>query len=494
MFFKSIRFKMMLWYTVILVLMLSAFSLLIYGNFSNKIYNDLDDLLASKAEGVANSISTYMRIKEIEAAQNKGLPKVSNMDSQMNFVEVARDWVDTKIKDPDLMSVFTRIIDPAQEVIVSSKLMLKISPLPKEDLDDILSGEDSFDTLPGKSADGKNLRFRVYTKPVIEDGRAIYIVQAVGSTKLLSVALANLRIVLFVLFPLIVFLACIPGAFLVKLTLNPIDRMIGTLKRITAENLKLKIHIPDTKDEMKRLADTFNDMIERLDRSFSSQQKFIEDISEKLRIPIAILEKDFRAELEKTRTSEEYKTLLRDNLKKINGFSKIIEDLLVLSQLDNGQILLKIIKIDLAGLIEDIIKNIKPLADEKGIDLVSYCHDRVILDGDSSQLKTLFTNVLDNAVKYTHRNGRISVTLEIAAKSAKITVSDTGIGIPEDEIDYIFDKFYQVKNSRGPKNGFGLGLSIAKTIVEEHKGSISAKSKVGEGSEFTISLPLSYPG
>lgn len=494
MFFRSMRFKMMLWYAIIFTLTLSAFSLLIYGNFSNKIYDDLDDLLASKAEGVANSISTYMRIKEIEAAQNKQLSKVSDGSSRENFIEVARDWVDTKIKDPDLMNIFTRIIDPAQEVIVSSKLMLNISPLPGEDFDAILSGEDSFDTLPGKSVDGKNLKFRVYTKPVIEDGVVVYIVQVVGSTKLLSVALANLRFILFVLFPLIILFACIPSIFLIKAALNPIDKMIGTLKKITAGNLKLKIHIPDTRDEMKRLADTFNDMIERLDRSFSSQQKFIEDISEELRTPVGLLEKDIRAALEKAHTGEEYRTLLQNNLKGVGDFSETIENLRILSQLDNGQVLLKIMKVDLAGLMEDVMKNIRPLADEKSIDLASYCHEEIVLDGDRSQLMTLFTNILDNAVKYTYRNGKIVVTSEIIAKSAKITVSDTGAGMPEEELNYIFDRFYQVKKSRIPRNGFGLGLSIAKTIVEEHKGSIAVTSKIGQGSVFIVSLPLLYPG
>lgn len=494
MFFKSTRFKIMLWYIIILTLTLSAFSLLLYGNFSNIIYGDLDDLLVAKAEGVANSISTYIRIKEIESAQNEQLSGAAGGGGRENFVKVARDWVDTKTKDPELMGIFTRIIDPAQEVIVSSRLMPHVSPLPKEDFDDVLSGEDSFDELPGESADGKKIRFSVYTKPVIEDGRAVYIVQVVGSTGLLSIALANLRFVLFVLFPLTILLACIPGIFLVKIALNPIDKMISTLKRITAENLKLRIHIPDTKDEMKRLADTFNDMLERLDRSFGSQQKFIEGISEELRMPLTILEKDVRTALEKARTGGEYETLLRNNLKEIGGFSEIIENLRVLSQLDSGQILLKITKVDLAGLLEDIMGSIRPLAGEKGIDLASYCQDKVILDGDSGQLTTLLANILDNAVKYTHRNGRIVVTLEKVAKFAKITVSDTGVGIPEEELDYIFDKFYQVKKSRSSRNGFGLGLSIARTIVEEHKGSISATSRVGQGSVFIISLPLLYPG
>jgi len=175
------------------------------------------------------------------------------------------------------MKVFAQILSVKAQRLVSTKSMPFIAPVPKSDLEDVLAGEDSFNSLSGVFANGKKAKFRVYTRPVIEDGKVVYIVQVAGPIELISIASSSLMVILFILLPLTIILAGIPGVLLAGLTLKPVASMINTLKHITAENLKLKIHIPDTKDEVRRLADTFNDMIERLDRSFSSQQNFIKD-------------------------------------------------------------------------------------------------------------------------------------------------------------------------------------------------------------------------
>jgi signal transduction histidine kinase len=345
----------------------------------------------------------------------------------------------------------------------------------------------------GESADGKKIKFRLYSKPVMEEGQAIYVVQAAGPISLLSIALHNLRLILFVLLPLTVLLAGLPGIFLVRVALNPIDKMINTLRQITAENLKLKIHIPDTKDEMSRLAGTFNDLIERLDRSFSSQQDFMHNISQELEAPIEILRKEVEKALKDARSPDECRVVFQAALKKIDEFSGIVEDLLALTRLEDGRLLLEIKKIDLTGLIEEELDRIKVSAEEKDIDISFYCEETIILDGDSEQLKRLLKSLLDNAIKYTLRKGRVIVTVRKEGADAKITVSDTGVGMPEDEIPYIFDRFYQIKKSRRAKTGYGLGLSTAKAIVEAHRGKISVESRVGQGSSLIVSLPLSYP-
>ena len=155
--------------------------------------------------------------------------------------------------------------------------------------------------------------------------------------------------------------------------------------------------------------------------------------------------------------------------------------------------MLEIRKVDLARLIEEELNEIRVLAEDKDIDISFYCEETIILDGDGKQLKRLLTNLFDNAIKYTLRKGRVIVTVRKENKDAKITVSDTGVGMPEDEIPYIFDRFYQIKKSRRAKSGFGLGLSTVKTIAEAHRGKISVESRVGQGSSFTVYLPLSYP-
>lgn len=478
-FFKSIRFRVILWYMVFLFFILSAFSFLLYKSFKTTIYDDLDNLLVSKAEGITNSIDAYWEGKEVVPAEK-------------NFIAMAQNWVEEKRRDPQLMSLFVQILDAKGTTLVSSKSMPHILPLPKEDFDDILEGEDSFDMVGGEWS-GKQMKFRLYSKPVIESTEAKYVVQVSAPASLLSLALNNLRVILFILLPLTIFLAGVPGLLLARLTLRPVDKMINTLQHITAENLKLRIHLPDTKDEVKRLADTFNDMIERLDRSFSSQQRFIQDISNELKAPMNLLKVEIKDALDKACQEQAHAHILKKALKDIDGYSKTVEDLLILSSFEDSQMALVIKKINITKLIEGILKDLKPIADEKEIALSSFLREPIIVDGDEKRLRQLFINIVDNAVKYTYRKGSVSITAYKDGKYARVAISDTGAGIPENEIDYIFDRFYQV-HARSANHGFGLGLSSAKSIVEAHKGNIIVESRYGKGSTFTVTLPLQYPG
>ena len=490
MFFRSIRFKVLLWYMAILTTTLLIFSGILYGVFNKFLTDSLDDLICSRAEGLANSIEAYW----ISPQGGKNVEVEPSSDNLNSFKEIAQDWVEEKRKDPELMKVFVQILDTKGERIFATKNMPFLTPLAKADFDDILRGEDSFDTLAGTTPNGEKSKFRVYTKPVIEEGKVRYVVQASGPIDLISFALNNLIFVLFILLPLTILLAAIPGVLLARLTLRPIDRMVKTLNQITAENLKLKIHIPDTKDEVKRLADTFNDMIERLDRSFSSQQNFIQDISYELKMPLIALREDLELAIKKPYSKEEYDAIIHKGLEEIDKFSVVIDDLLVLAKFDNSQMPLEIKKVNLNEIIGGAVREMKVYAAEKDIALSSFLQDTIMLDGDEVQFKRIFVNLLDNAIKYTNRKGKIIVSVHKDKNFANITVSDTGIGMPEDELSYIFDRFYQITKPRNNRHAFGLGLSIAKSIVESHKGKISVESQIGKGSTFTISLPISYPG
>jgi len=495
MFFKSIRFKVLVWYMLLLAATLLIFSAALYGSFDKILINNLDDLLSSRAEGIADAIHTYWHAKEAGLLESGKKPGGGDAQGLSNFIEIAREWVEEKRKDdPELLKVFAQILDTKGERLVATKTMPFVAPIPKEYFEDVLAGEDSFDTVNGMPDNARKTRFRVYTKPVIEGGKVAYVVQVAGPVDLVSLALHNLIFILFLLLPLTIILAGIPGVLLAGLTLRPVDKMVDTLKQITAENLKLRIHIPDTKDEIKRLAETFNEMIERLDRSFSSQQNFIQDISYELRMPIVALKEDLGSALSKELSRPEYETILRNGLQELEKFSGIIDGLLVLAQFDNSQMPLEIKRVSLNRLLEETLSAVKVRAQEKDIALSSFLQDRIVLDADEGKLKRLFTNLLDNAVRYNLRKGKITVSAHKDNKFAKVIISDTGVGMPADELPYIFDRFYQINKSRVSRQSFGLGLSIAKSIIESHKGRISVESQPGKGAVFTVSLPLSYPG
>jgi len=492
MFFRSVRFRAILLYTLILTITLLIYSFILYEGFRTALYDDLDDLLSSKAEGVCDSINAYWHAERLLDRQDVS-SRTSSNTAGGDLASVARVWVEEKRKDQDLMSIFVRILDVNAETIVASKSIPRIDQISKEDFSDAVEGEEDFSTVKGASLDGKKMKYRIYSKPVVKDGKVAYIVQVAGPVGLMSIALHNLIFVLFILLPLTVILAALPGVLLVRISLKPVDIMINTLRQITAENLKLKIHIPDTKDEIKRLADTFNDMIERLDRSFSSQQRFIQDIYHELKTPMDILRAQIDGALKKKISREECDTVFKRTSKEIASFSKIIENLATLSKFEDQQQSLDIRKVNLTGLVEDVFEEVKALAEEKDISVSLYSSAGVVIDGDEDQLFRMMTNLLDNAVRFTHRGGKITLTINQTDTSAKITVSDTGIGMPEEELPYIFDRFYQIVKSKSSKNGFGIGLSIVKSVVEAHKGTVSVESKRAQGSTFVVTLPLSYP-
>lgn len=486
MFPKSIRFRVMLWYMLFLTLTLLAFSIVLYGSFRTELYSDFDDLLYSRAEGVENSINAYRYAKAAAAARGEK----AGMES---FIADARAWVEEKRKDPELMSIFVQILDAKGKRLIATKPAPAIPAIDRDHFEDALDGEDDFSTVNGRSIDGKPMRFRIYTKPVMEGGKAVCIVQVAGPLGLLSVALNNLILALFILIPVTVVLAGIPGVILVRMTLRPVDRIADTLRQITAENLKLRIHIPDTRDEMKHLADIINQTIERLDRSFSLQQRFVQNIAHDLKAPMEILKGELETALEKGSSAEECRAVIAKARGETEDFAKTIENLLALTKFDADDIPLEITKVKLDSLAGDIVNDMKILASQKDIEASIICPHSITIDGDPNQLKRLLMSIIDNAIKYTKRGGKVSLAVWKEGGNAKIAVTDTGVGIPEDEKEYIFDRFYQAHKPRASKEGFGLGLSTAKAVAEAHKGAITVESESGKGSTFLVTLPLSYP-
>lgn len=382
MFIKSVRFKIILWYMLILSITLFVFSLVLYHNFSQKLYKNIDIVLYPSFEGSDSSgnISWQARRLEIENAE-----------------------------------------------------IIKIN---------------------------SNLK--------------------------------KLRIIMIFLLPFTVLLTSIAGGFFAKIALDPVDKMIHTIHQITAENLKLRIDIPDTKDEIKRLADTFNQMLTRLEYGFTTQRQFIEDFAHELKTPLAVLKGELEVTLKKIRSTDEYESIIQSNLEEVNRISKIVEDLLTIVRFEINVSMLDINQIDIADLVHNIAEDIKILALQKNISINCLAKDSIIIMGDENQLKRLIINIIDNAIKYTPHNGKISVEVDHTDKYANIIISDNGIGIPESEIAHIYDRFYRQKKFN-QQPGFGLGLSIAKSVVEAHKGKINVKSVQNKGTVFIISLPLNDP-
>jgi heavy metal sensor kinase len=438
--------------------------------------------------GIVNSIDTYWEAERLEAVTAGTKEDLFSKINNINFAKIAERWVEEKSDDPDLLNIIVQIFDVKGALIASSKNVPNISIFSMKAVTSELQKEKRFDNVSIEFSPGNQTIFRVLTMPVVENKKIAYIVQVASPLTSIQTALTNLKWALFVLLPLTVFLTGVIGVFLARIALNPVDRMIDTIHKITAENLKLKVNIPDTKDEIRRLADTFNEMLERLEHAFSSQRQFIEDFAHELKTPLAVLKGEMEVSLKRIRSTEEYESVLLSNLEEVNRINRIVEDLLMLARFDSRAIILEKRPLEISGLVNVIVNDLKVLAEQKNIRINFSVQDKMTVYGDENQMKRLFINLLDNAIKYTRRNGDIIVSVGQLEDYARIEISDTGAGIPADEIKHIFDRFYRLDKSRH-KPGFGIGLSIAKSIVDAHKGRIEVESKINQGTKFTVLIP-----
>ena len=241
---------------------------------------------------------------------------------------------------------------------------------------------------------------------------------------------------------------------------------------------------------MDDLIRTINGMIARLEGSFQRMIEFTADASHELKTPICAMRGEAEVLLSKERTSAEYQEGLANFIEQFDHLNQMINDLILLSKFDATQVELRMAPLRLDLLIKDICNLFQVLAEQKGIALEMEAAQEVTVMGDKMRLQQLFTNLIDNAIKYTPE-GSIQVSLERDEENILVKVQDTGIGIPQEEQEKIFKRFYRVDKSRSRESGgVGLGLSIAEWIAHAHNGKIEVQSHVGAGSTFIVTLPF----
>ncbi|MDE1920669.1 MAG: heavy metal sensor histidine kinase [Candidatus Omnitrophica bacterium] len=484
--FHSIRFKIVLWHMLILSLALFIFGTVLYHNFYLKASDDTDDILRSRAKGFEQSINTYWEAESMAIAQGNRRVHFTKEDN-INFIRLARRWVEEKINDPDLINIVVRIFDAHGNPIASSR-NIPIAHLNESIFHNVKKGADHFENV-FLMEDEKPSSFRTLTTPVMEGRRLAYIVQVASPLSQIHTVLRSLRLSLLVLLPLTVILTGLSGVFLVQLTLKPVDQMIETIHQIRAENLKLRLKIPGTRDEIESLARTFNEMIARLDEAFTTQRQFMEDISHELKTPLAVLKGELEVTLKKIRSTQEYETAMHSILEEVDRLAGIVGNLLTLARFDAKTTELDAQPLDLNALIKDAIEVMQVLAIQKDITLQFNSAHTVDITADKNHLRRLILNLLDNAIKYTPPGGKVSIDLRQQKETVDLDIADTGVGILPKDLPHIFDRFYRIDKSRRSA-GFGLGLSIAQSIALAHGGKIEARANDPQGTVFTVSLPL----
>lgn len=283
------------------------------------------------------------------------------------------------------------------------------------------------------------------------------------------------------------------GWWLSVRAIAPIKRMSETAAKINATNLSQRMDLSGVDLELEQLGVVLNTMLERLDSAFAAQQRFTADASHELRTPLAVMLSTIELGLAKPRTPEEYRDQLLKCQRAAVRMRGLIDSLLTLARVDQAseELLREVVRLDAVA--EECIDALEPLAQERQVRLTTRL-DAVAVAGDAGQLGQVVTNLVANAIEYSHPQGEVTIELRAIAGSAELAVTDTGIGIPEPALPHLFERFYRVDAARSrSRGGSGLGLAICHRIVTAHGGTIQVKSDVGRGSTFTLRLPAVSP-
>jgi heavy metal sensor kinase len=443
---KTFRLRLTLIYTVVVVLMFSLANFIIHLQFKNTYYENIDKYLLKEAAEFPHEIDP-MAIKNNE--------------------EIIK-----RVGDE-----YFQVINQKGEVSISSLSNNYLWPVNKELLSTAFGGTPQFDAISYK---GENYRILYY--PAGKNN----VVSIVESLRNVDEDLAILSRLFLIFFPFVVIISSVMSWFLAGRALSPVVKIRSLAEQIRQGRLEQRIDIGVKGKEIDDLVRMFNDMLDSIQNSMEAQKRFTSDVSHEIRSPLTSLRGGMEVALRKKRSPEEYEELLRSNLSDIIRLSRIADDLLFLSKADNNIVELRRHWFDVNQLLKGIVERVR----YQGLSLVEKYEGNLEFYGDSNILEQAFSNLINNAIKYTPPGGTVTVMTQKEDDSIKIVVSDTGIGIPENEIPHVFDRFYRVDKERSRKmGGTGLGLAITRWIVSAHNGKIIVKSTVGSGTDFIVTFP-----
>ncbi len=487
-FFKSIRVILTGWYSLVLLTTLIAFGIFSYTYTRQKLSENLDLSLSNEVRWV----KTFIEPKASRVKPSKRFTVRKNAKSSKDTVStIEKDSAEIAAADNEIWSQIYEhaLLNPKKTLIeVTDKkgmIIFRTFTVGEESLmiSEAPLNEIRMSTV--RNERGENLRVASTST------RNMQIYAAYPLAELREV-LDNLFSIFLILVPIALALSVIGGWFLAYISLKPVDDVTKRVQQITAQNLDQQIPQRDVNDEIGRLISTFNSMIRRLRNSFEQVRQFSIDASHELRTPLTIIRGEVELTLQSPRSEAEYRRILVSNLEEVIRLSTIVENLLILTKAEMGkQEIVFTEKVDLQDLLQGLYEDGEIIAEKKHIRIELVKNEPATVLGDTVRLRQLMLNLLDNAIKYTPKQGKVSLLPECENGYAKLSVQDNGIGIPKEEQGKIFDRFYRIDKARSRDlGGTGLGLSIAKLIAEQHSGRIEVESELHSGSTFLVYLPL----
>jgi heavy metal sensor kinase len=311
---------------------------------------------------------------------------------------------------------------------------------------------------------------------------ATYEIRVAGSLEGIDHTLFRLRILLLGMSPAVMLIAALGGFWLSRRALAPVDAITASARGISIDNLAQRLVVPQTGDELQRLSETWNGMLERLEAAVVRLSQFTADASHELRTPLAVIRATAELAARKSRTPEAYRASLNDIVSETDRMTQLVEDLLFLARCDAGSLEMPQSPVDLAQIAKEACSALMPLAEEKSIRISTRLVPCSVC-GNAAALRRLVVVLLDNALKYSSPGRGVDLCVE----NACLIVRDHGIGISETELPHIFERFYQADPARS-NSGYGLGLAQAQSIIRRHGASAKVSSAPGEGATFEVAF------
>lgn len=463
-FYRRTDTKMTLWYILTLLVSLVIIGSFLYVRLSHQLVKEVDRFLLDETEELAAVLSQNPREPE-------ALKKFEKR------VTVRRRY-----------PLFFQIVSETGGVLYSSKGFGEISyKLNPRVWVNARNGKETRENI--RSSKGYRSP-RLISTPIRVDGGVTYVIQMGTPLRFVKKSVYNFKENILTILPILLLLGSLGGWFLARKSLSPIGYIVSKTRNITSTNLGERLIPRGTDDEMDDLILTINEMISRLEGSFKRMAEFTADASHELKTPICAMRGEIEVLLLEKSTVEEYQEVLTRLIERFDHLNRMINDLILLSKFDTSQTELTMAPLRLDLLIKDICNLFQALAEQRKISLEMDTLPEAMVIGDKVRLQQLFSNLIDNAIKYAPE-GSVRITLEKDRDWVQARVKDTGIGISQEEQGNIFKRFYRVDKSRSRETGgAGLGLSIADWIAHAHRGRIEVDSELGQGSTFTLSLPL----
>jgi heavy metal sensor kinase len=461
---RSIGFRLAAWYFLVFAVGIAGFSIAAWFAMRASLFHAIDDELEDRVRGVQ-----HFMVRQI---------------ASLSVPEIRDEFREHSVLGPggDLFQV-----SDSQGQWLYRSVPLENNDVPIDSPADL--ERPRFEVKPVQ-----NHLLRFYSERIVVNGNP-YTVQVAAPMHEAFEALESFRIMLLFFAPLLLAAASVGGYWISRRALAPVDAISMAAQRISIENLNDRLQVPQTGDQLQRLSETLNAMLSRLNDSVKRMKQFTADASHELRAPVSLIRTTAEIAVMRDRTPEEYRYALHEILEEAERTSQVVDSLMVLARADSGTEALKFVETDVVPVVREAAEQGQKLAKTRNSKFLSSLPDLAVpVLADPDALRRALLILMDNAVKYTPSGGSINVTLKSQDGLAVISVSDTGIGIAEEDLAHVFDRFWRADKARSrEQGGAGLGLSIAKWIIEMHHGTIGVKSGPGEGARFDISIPLRQP-